>query len=116
MPRGVRRDAAPAAPRKRGPKPGAKRVLVDAGVGLAVAVAQAAAAAPLPAQAQPEAAPAVESRDSLQRGRNIDTMPEVELRRYARQLGITQRDAEGLSVERLRQNCTAQLYELIDAL
>lgn len=95
----------------RGPKPGFRRALVaetasaqpDSAVEQVHLEAQAAQAAP-------------ESKDSLQRGRNIDTMPEAELRRYARQLGIGQRDAEGLTVERLRQNCTAQLYELIEDL
>lgn len=104
------------APKKRGPKPGFKRVQSAAVVAVA---AQVAAAAPPPAVvAEPvtQAEPGPGERDSLQRGRRIDQMPEAELRRYARQIGISQRDAEGLTVERLRQNCTAQLYELIDAL
>lgn len=97
----------------RGPKPGYKRMTA------ASVVVQAAVASVKPAAADPtpvavEQVP--ESRDTLQRGRNIDRMGEAELRRYARQIGISQRDAEGLAVERLRQNCTAQLYELIDAL
>lgn len=105
--------AVPAAPKKRGPKPRSQVLAAAAAVVAQVATAQPQSPA---APAQPEAQPAAESRDCLQRGRNIDTMPEAELRRYARQLGITQRDAEGLTIERLRQNCAAQLYELIDAL
>lgn len=105
--------AIPAAPKRRG-RPPRSQVLAAA----AAVVAQVATAQPAPATApvQPESQAAPESKDSLQRGRNIDRMPEPELRRYARQIGISQRDAEGLSVERLRQNCTAQLYELIEDL
>lgn len=113
MPR--KRDPA-AEPKKRGPKPGFKR-LAAAAVAAGAATAQPVAADVAPPQPRAEAVePAAESSDCLQRGRNIDRMPEAELRRYARQLGISQRDADGLAVERLRQNCTAQLYELIDAL
>jgi hypothetical protein len=77
--------------------------------------------APMAAQ-QPEAPPVVESPrgpgfgDSLKRGQRLDLMDEAELRAYARTIGISPRDCEGLTVERLRQNCTAHLYELIDAL
>lgn len=119
MPRG---KAAPlpgaAPPARRGPKPGFKRQQQPAEQQVA-APAAAAAEAPPPAAEAP-APPAAQvppaSFDSLQRGRNIDRMPEAELRAYARQIGISPRDCDGLAVERLRQNCTAQLYELIDAL
>lgn len=57
-----------------------------------------------------------QKRDPLQRSRDIASMPEPELRTYARQLGISMRDAEGLSVERLRQNCRIVIGQLIDAL
>lgn len=123
MPRGIK-TAVPAAPKKRGPKPRAE-VLAAA----AVVVAAQAAAAPEPpvlpvvASASPAAAAPVAELprgpgfgDSLKRGQRIDTMNEAELRAYARTIGISPRDCDGLSVERLRQNCTAHLYELIDAL
>ena len=54
--------------------------------------------------------------DPLQKHRNVDTMPEAELREYALQLGLTPRDARDLSVERLRVNCKHQVYALIDDL
>lgn len=116
MPRRAAATGDQQAPKKRGPKPGFKRVQA---VAVAAAVAQAAIAA-TPPVVQPEPVAQADAgpgeRDCLQRGRRIDQMGETELRRYARQLGISQRDADGLTVERLRQNCTAQLYELIDAL
>lgn len=56
-----------------------------------------------------------ESRDVLQRGRNIDLMEHPELKLYARQIGIKQQDVDGLTVDRLRQNCKARLYEYIES-
>lgn len=129
MPRGVKGSGVPAAPKKRGPKPA--QVAHHAATALAAAVVAHAAAAtpaepvqrPAPAaEQQPEPAPVVESPrgpgfgDSLKRGQRLDLMNEAELRAYARTIGISPRDCEGLAVERLRQNCTAHLYELIDAL
>lgn len=107
--------------KRRGPAPGWKQAKA------AALAAAAVASVPVAASAAPEAqAPAPAAQDerpagpgfgnSLERGRRLDLMNEPELRAYARQIGISQRDAEGLSVERLRQNCSAQLYELIDAL
>ena len=57
-----------------------------------------------------------EKRNPLQSHRRIDDMLEEELRTYARQLGITQRDATGLAIDRLRQNCKARLFDLIEDL
>lgn len=99
--------------RKRpGPKPGARA----AAKAVASAAITAAAAAPPPA-----AAPAAQEQqtrfpDPLQRHRNIDTMPEAELRAYALQLGMTPRDARDLSVERLRVNARAYVHDLIEDL
>jgi len=53
--------------------------------------------------------------DALQRGHNIETMPEADLRVYARRIGLTQRDCDGLGVDRLRMNCKARLVELVEA-
>lgn len=83
--------------KKPGPKPGSKRVLAAP-----VAVAQQVATA-VPA-----------SRDVLQAGRNINTMPEPELRVYARQVGVSQRDAERLTVERLRANIALTIQSFIE--
>lgn len=78
-----------------GPKPGAKRLAVQA--------------APVATQA-PEPA----SRDVLQAGRNVNTMPEAELRVYAKQVGVSARDAAGLTVERLRANIALTLRNFIE--
>jgi len=115
--------------KRRGPAPGWKKAKAAALAAAAVASvpvpvaaettpeAQAATApAAAPATAQDERQAGLGFGNSLERGRRLDLMNEPELRAYARQIGISQRDAEGLSVERLRQNCSAQLYELIDAL
>ncbi len=93
---------------KPGPKPGFKRASMQAEAEAVASVAIAAAAT--------SAASAVRMDDPLQRHRNIDTMPEDELRQYARQIGMTQRDACTLSVERLRVNCKHQVYTLIEDL
>jgi len=138
MPRGKKAAEAPAAPKKRGPKPGAKALAAAAVAAAALpAVAatvephQAAATPPAEAAIAPEVAPVVQPAaaeqpaelprgpgfgESLKRGRSVDVMAEDELRAYAREISISKRDADGLSIERLRQNCKAQLYELIDAL
>lgn len=93
---------------KPGPKPGFKRS----------AVIEQAAQVASDAIASASAAAAVQPRrdDPLQKHRNVDTMPESELREYALQLGLTPRDARDLSVERLRVNCKHQVYALIDDL
>jgi hypothetical protein len=62
------------------------------------------------------ASPAVlepESKDPLQRNRNVQAMPEAELRAYALQIGVYPGDAQRLDVERLRQNCLIRLYDVI---
>ena len=53
-------------------------------------------------------------KDPLQRHRDINTMPEAELRAYARQLGMSVRDAESLGVERLRANCLHMIFGLLE--
>lgn len=69
-----------------------------------------------PAVAEVEQEPAVALRpDPLQRGLRIEDMTEAQLRAYALMLGITKRDAAGLSVERLRANCKLRLVELVEA-
>lgn len=124
MPRGVKGSGTP---KKRGPKPRDALAAVAA-----VAVNAAVAVAPPPAPPEVVAAVAPQTDiapdpqadsprgpgfgDSLKRGQRLDLMDEAELRAYARTIGISPRDCDGLTVERLRQNCTAHLYELIDAL
>lgn len=104
---------APQGERKRpGPKPGFKRAAaaVVATVAVTPVVADPVTQAP-PIEVQQTRFP-----NPLQRHRDIDSMGEAELRSYARQLGLTPRDAETLSVERLRANCRAQVYALIEDL
>lgn len=115
MPRGVKGSGVP---KKR-----ASNARQVAAALVVAAVAPAAVAQPEPDLPSAQQAPATAEAprgpgfgESLQRGRRIDLMDEAELRAYAKTIGISHRDCAGLSVERLRQNCTAQLYELIDAL
>ena len=43
-------------------------------------------------------------------------MPEVELRAYALHVGVNPRDAAGLAVPRLQQNCLLMLHQRIEDL
>lgn len=58
---------------------------------------------------------AIPHRDPLQRSRQIATMPHDELRDYARQIGVRQRDIDDLSLDRLRQNCMLTVARLVEA-
>lgn len=99
-------DAAPVERKKPGPKPGFKR----------------AAAAVVPAAVVPQAAPAAAGPalhdgarpNAFRTGVNIDALAGDALRTYALQIGLTRRDAEGLSEERLRMNCKARLVDMIE--
>lgn len=54
-------------------------------------------------------------KDPLQRAREIRTMEHPELRLYAKQIGVRQRDIDELSIDRLRQNCMLTVASLIEA-
>ncbi len=43
--------------------------------------------------------------------KSVDDMDADELKAYAKRIGISVRDIENLSIDRLRQNCKARLYE-----
>lgn len=60
--------------------------------------------------------PRVESKDPLQRSRDIKAMQGEELRAYATQIGINRRDVAALSEDRLRQNCMLHVTSLLDEL
>jgi hypothetical protein len=45
---------------------------------------------------------------------NVDTIDNDALKEYARTIGITQRDVDGLSENRLRQNCKARILESME--
>lgn len=45
---------------------------------------------------------------------DVDTVGIDELKAYARHIGITQRDVDGLSESRLRQNCKARILEALE--
>lgn len=64
-----------------------------------------------------ESVPAVviPHRDPLQRSREIASMDHDELRAYAKQIGVRQRDIEELSIDRLRQNCMLTVASLVEA-
>ena len=85
----------------RGPQPGFKQRRAEA---MAVASAE-----------QPQAVVA-EPANPFQRARHIDRMPEAELRAYALQVGVNPRDAAGLTVPRLQQNCLLMLHQRIEDL
>lgn len=113
------RRKAPHEKLKPGPKPGFRRI---APLQMAGAPPPAPAADPAPSpEAAPEAAhdsarPNMESKDPLQRHRNMATMSEAELRMYAKQIGVSRRDADCLAPDRLRQNCMTVLTSLIEEL
>ena len=65
------------------------------------------------AQAEESAQPVC--KDPLQRAREIRTMEHPELRLYAKQIGIRQRDIDDLTVDRLRQNCALTVASLVEA-
>lgn len=78
--------------KKPGPKPGLKRD-----------------------QAAPKATPVL----TFEPGRppksvDIDSLEEASLRSYAAAIGVSKRDVEGLTVDRLRQNCKAHLQHHFD--
>lgn len=106
--------------RKPGPKPGFKRAeaAAAAAVTASTAIAVAAVSSAQPVEPEPESQPEPRTRfpDPLQRHRDIDSMPEAELRAYARQIGMTPRDANTLSVERLRYNAKHHVIALIEDL
>lgn len=75
------------------------------------AVAAVAPAQPVPAQ------PAPDDRTPWQ-SRNVDALAGDELRAYARRIGVQRRDCEGLTEDRLRQNCKlfiANYFEMLSA-
>jgi hypothetical protein len=45
---------------------------------------------------------------------SIDTVPYADLKLYARCIGITQRDVDGLTEARLRQNCKARVLDAME--
>lgn len=46
--------------------------------------------------------------------RSVDDMSGQLLKAYARKIGISQRDVDGLTEDRLRQNCKAMLFEQLE--
>lgn len=73
------------------------------------AVPAAAPSLPVPAQPEPD------DRTPWQ-SRNVDALAGDELRAYARRIGVQLRDCEGLTEDRLRQNCKlfiASYFEMI---
>lgn len=67
---------------------------------------------PAPSIVAPEfkVAPAFHRQKSVP----VDSLGGDELRHYARGLGISQRDVDGLSEDRLRQNCKARIFESME--
>ena len=75
------------------------------------------AAAPTqPVLTQPVPAQPVPDDRTPWQSRNVDALAGDELRAYARRIGVQRRDCEGLTEDRLRQNCKlfiANYFEMI---
>lgn len=68
--------------------------------------------------AVPAAAPVQPAPEDCRpwQSRNVDALGGDELRAYARRIGVQRRDCEGLTEDRLRQNCKlfiANYFEMI---
>ncbi len=101
--------AAPSPRKKRTQEPKAKRTPIEALM---------AASEPLPHLGKsPDAGPVLHDGarpNAFRTGVNIDALAGDALRTYARQIGLTQRDAMELSEDRLRMNCKARLFDMIE--
>ena len=112
MPRGVsQRKGAPAV-KQQAPVPAVPQVTA------ALAPSDDAQAPPpfLPAVAPilaDEPAPARPANIRNRRG-SVDDMPTDDLKRYALSIGISQRNVDYLTPERLRQNCKAKIIEAME--
>lgn len=82
---------------------------------LPAAAAVSTVAAPVAAQVELAVPTPAVHKDPLQRAREIRTMEHPELRLYAKQIGIRQRDIDELTVDRLRQNCALTVASLVEA-
>lgn len=58
--------------------------------------------------------PEAEESDAQKNPRSIDDMEGAALKEYARSIGISQRDVDGLTESRLRQNCKARVFAAIE--
>lgn len=63
-----------------------------------------------PASAAPVAVPL----DTSPIRGSVDDMSGDKLKRYAKQVGVMQRDIDGLSEDRLRQNCKAMIFAAME--
>lgn len=48
--------------------------------------------------------------------RSVADMAGEELKNHARKMGVSERDIQGLSESRLRQNCMVMIHEVLDAI
>lgn len=46
--------------------------------------------------------------------RSVESLSGDALKDHARKIGVTERDINGLSEERLRQNCLVMIHEVLD--
>lgn len=48
------------------------------------------------------------------KNKSVDLMSGDELKQYAAKVGISQRDIDGLTEDRLRQNCKVRIFESLE--
>lgn len=48
--------------------------------------------------------------------RSVEDMTGEALKAHARKMGVSERDVQGLSESRLRQNCMVMIHEVLDAI
>ncbi|MBC3906210.1 hypothetical protein [Undibacterium umbellatum] len=62
------------------------------------------------ATTEAQATTEIEESPVVPRPRSVDAMSHVQLKEYAAEIGIQQRDIDGLTEDRLRQNCKARIF------
>ncbi len=68
-----------------------------------------------PTQDQPEAdVQKVGDPEPTKKSNSVDDMSGDELKAYAAKVGVSQRDIDGLTEDRLRQNCKARIFSAME--
>jgi hypothetical protein len=68
-----------------------------------------------PTQDQPEAdVQKADDSEPTKKSNSVDDMSGDELKTYAAKVGVSQRDIDGLTEDRLRQNCKARIFSAME--